>query len=786
MTPARVIVVNDDRAQLRTVSLHLASAGHEVLPYTDTSAVIRAISRGADVDAFVIDLHMPGIDGWKMCRLLRSPRFPDFNRVPIIMVSATFSGDDDDIAAVTASLGADALLGAPFTRDDLLRTLDEVRGTVSPALSHVLIVDDDAGAGGSLADIFSANGMTTQQADSIAAASKAWSESPPDIAVMNFHLPDGTSEQLVREYCRPNDRTVVIMMTGEDDPPLPLRLLGMGVDSFARKPVYPGIITELAARAQRERALLRVEALLETRTDELRRERERYEALFRAIPDPVLTLSSDDVVTGCNDEASRFWGTSCRNLVGRPFTEIVPSASAGAINEALEGVRLRGRGQFDIILDLPGGEVRAEIVARTDDAAVGGGVILLFRDITERIEAEDERLRLNEQSYHSQRLESLGVLAGGVAHDFNNLLTGVLGNAGLALEHVEPDTPIHAHLTRIETAALRAADLTSQILTFSGRNEPDLQPQCLSHLVSEMAVLLKPATSARAVLDLRPDPSLPSIQGDRNLLGQVVMNLIMNASDALGDEGGRIEVRLDERTLNRREARSFYLGEVADEGRWVFLTVRDDGCGMDEHVRRQMFDPFFTTKGESHGLGLAATLGIIRTHGGIIAVDSTPGRGTTIRVGFPSSGVSSRSTASTRVGKRLPTRGGRVLIVDDDPAISELAAASLSRDGFAPLTAATGAEAIREVGSVDGIELVVLDLTMPDMTGLEVLKEIRTMSSTLPVLLSSGYSPDAVPSQTLAEPSTDFLAKPYTLAELREAVTDLLDEASESRIRAGV
>ena len=276
-----------------------------------------------------------------------------------------------------------------------------------------------------------------------------------------------------------------------------------------------------------------------------------------------------------------------------------------------------------------------------------------------------------------QKLESLGVLAGGIAHDFNNLLVGMLGHAGLALLETPPESPLRDRIQQIETCAVRAADLTNQMLAYSGKGRFLVQPTNLTDVVREMANLLRTAISKSARLDLRLAARLASISGDATQLRQVVMNPITNASDAIGERSGVITIETGMMQATRADLASAYAAAV-DPGEYVYLEVRDTGCGMDTETQQRIFDPFFTTKFSGRGLGLAAVVGIVRGHTGAVTIQSAPRKGTTFRVLFPACAAEavplSRPSSPARA-----RRQARVLIVDDEPAVRAIARETLTR-----------------------------------------------------------------------------------------------------------
>src|SRR5262249_16490473 len=252
---------------------------------------------------------------------------------------------------------------------------------------------------------------------------------------------------------------------------------------------------------------------------------------------------------------------------------------------------------------------------------------------------EEERRKVQVKLLHAQKLESLGVLSGGIAHDFNNLLVGILGNAGLALHELPENAPVRHTIAEIETAALRAAELTRQLLAYAGRGQSVVQRVSMAELVRDMANLLASAVGKTARLDYQLAEQVPRVEGDATQLRQVVMNLTSNAGEAIGGGSGTITLTTGEMQADRAYLAESQLGAGLSAGPYVFLEVKDDGHGMHPATLAKIFDPFFTTKFTGRGLGLAAVLGIVRAHKGAIRVSSAPGRGTTIRVLLPCAGV---------------------------------------------------------------------------------------------------------------------------------------------------
>ncbi|MBP7866589.1 MAG: PAS domain S-box protein [Acidobacteria bacterium] len=394
------------------------------------------------------------------------------------------------------------------------------------------------------------------------------------------------------------------------------------------------------------------------------------------------------------------------------------------------------------------------------------------RDTSERKKAEDEQRKLEDQVRHAQKMESLGVLAGGIAHDFNNLLTGILGNAELALLELGGEEPARDYLVQIEKITRHASELTRQMLAYSGKGHFVVHSLNLTTLVQDMANLLAVSIPKKCNLHYGFAGDIPPIEADAAQLRQVVMNLILNAADAIGDQVGVIVVSTGRMFCDRSwlEACQFYA--AAEPGEYAFLEVSDTGCGMDEETLQRIFDPFFTTKFTGRGLGLAAVLGIMRGHKGAIRIRTVHGEGTRFTVLFPA-GRPARPEGAAEAepaALRAP-RSGRVLLVDDEDSIREFAARMLAAQGFEVVCASNGLEALKTFREgPDRFSLVLLDLTMPLMGGEETLREIRQTRTDVPVILFSGYSVQEA-SERLSQLGADgFLQKPFILRELLAAI----------------
>jgi PAS domain S-box-containing protein len=503
----------------------------------------------------------------------------------------------------------------------------------------------------------------------------------------------------------------------------------------------------------------------------------RWRAAFLANPVPSLIFS---VETRRILSLNAAW----EDLTGFTLSEVETGVEAAyAQDEGLRGaVEALARGEGAI----RGREIR---VGRRDGSAreclvsveiiIFGGEpcgLAMFTDVTDLKREQEERRRLEISIQQAQKLESLGVLAGGVAHDFNNLLMTILGNASLARLDLPEGSTARRSVDDIEVAAQRAADLTRQMLDYAGKGAVAIHPINLSRLVQEIAQLLEVSIGRDCIVRYRFAPDLPAFEGDATQVRQVAMNLLTNAADAM-DGAGVITLETGVRQATVEYLAANVAGESLPPGEYVYLEVVDTGAGMDDSTRSRIFDPFFTTKFTGRGLGLAAVLGIVRGHRGAIMVDSEPGRGSTFTVLFP---IAPQRHTATMVHEREPApwRGeGRLLVVDDDPVVAEVTARLLARMGFDPVLAASGQEAC-ELFRQDpsGIRAVILDLTMPGMGGDATFAALRQIDPHVRVLLSSGYTESEAVGRVHAEELAGFIQKPFGSEELINALRTVLGE----------
>ncbi len=529
-----------------------------------------------------------------------------------------------------------------------------------------------------------------------------------------------------------------------------------------------------------------VAVLIEDTTDELQKGAElrasgaRFRQLTALAPVGVFLTDPRGCCEYVNDKWLAMTALSFSEVVGDTWLKTVHPDDRDRV-EANWKFLLHARGGSGIeyrILQPEGAVVWVYGLAAPLRDAEGQltGCIGILLDITARKQAEQRRVELDSRLQQTQKLESLGVLAGGIAHDFNNILMAILGNVDLALLDLPEGHPARLYLGDVEKATRRAAELCRQMLAYSGKGRFIVERVNLNDVIDEMARMLEISISKKANLRYGLAANLPPIEVDVSQLQQIIMNLVINASEAIGDRSGTISITTGALECDRQYLGNTWLKQDLPEGLYVYLEVSDSGCGMKPEVLERMFDPFFTTKFTGRGLGLAAVLGIVRGHKGSLKVYSETGRGTTFKVLFPPApGEAVLPPAASPVQK--PWQGhGTLLLVDDEETVRVLGKQMIERLGFRCLTADDGEEALacfRLHG--DEITVVLLDLTMPHMDGEETFRELRRLKPDVRVVLSSGYNQQDVTQRFAGKGLAGFIQKPYRLALL----TDVLRTALE-------
>jgi len=485
----------------------------------------------------------------------------------------------------------------------------------------------------------------------------------------------------------------------------------------------------------------------------------RLKAILDTAPVGILTADADFCVQGLNRCAQELFGLSPEEAAGQRLSALlsIPRLSPGS--HSCSGLR-RDQSSFP-----------AQV--RISQLRLESGLlhICIVVDQSESQRAEAERRRLEAQLYQAQKMESLGILAGGVAHDFNNMLMTIIGNAETALLEAA-EGPIRDMVVNIKATALRAAAVTQQMLSFSGKANQTPQPLSLNDLINSSLHLLKVTVPAHISWNLDLAERLPQVEADPGLMQQILVNLVMNAAEAIGAENGTITLSTGVKGLDRGFLSTTLLPEV-ETGSYVWLACHDSGSGLDPATLERIFDPFFTTKSEGRGLGLSSVLGIVKGHRGTLRVESAAAKGSTFWIYLPASQLPPLK-APSRPGQSKKT--GRILVVDDQDGVREATSALVRRLGYDVVSASDGEQAVQICrNSHPPLLAVLMDVSMPVMGGKQAAAKIHEDNPELPIVLMSGYAAD----NSLAE-SGPFLHKPFTLETLADKLREVTEPTSRS------
>ncbi|MBI4862139.1 MAG: MEDS domain-containing protein [Candidatus Riflebacteria bacterium] len=510
--------------------------------------------------------------------------------------------------------------------------------------------------------------------------------------------------------------------------------------------------------------------------ENLRESEERFRAITAGALDGIIMMDDAGNAVHWNAAAERILGWSEEEALGKNVHELLaPKRHLEAHREAF--VRFRSSGEGPVIgktlewtaLRKDAAEIPVELSVSALKVRGQWHAVGIIRDITERRRVEDERRATADQRQQAQRLESLGVLAGGIAHDFNNLLYAILGNAELGRLDLPRESPVQEYLKVIETAVRRGSALCRQLLAYAGKSLARVKPLDLSQTIEAARATLDAAVSGGVSLTFNLGRDLPTVEADPDQVQQVAMSFVTNAHEAIGDRGGFIVVSTGSLECDRTYLARCHTGADAPcPGRYAYLEVTDTGCGMDAETRARIFEPFFTTKFTGRGLGLAAVLGIVGSHGGAIRVTSEVGVGTTVRVLFPERQAPVEHPATRVPEKPSPQLSGTILVVDDEPTVLSVTCRLLMTFGLQVLAAPGGEEALdlfrRRSTGISGI---LLDMAMPGMDGVQTLRELIRIRPDVPVIICSGYAEEKVIGSFQGLPAAGFLRKPFSIKELR-------------------
>lgn len=626
----------------------------------------------------------------------------------------------------------------------------------------VLYVEDEPGIIELVSEALAPDGWELRAAATGARGLEVLSTESIQLLLLDYALPDMLGTQFL-------DRAVAcgrrippfIVTTGVGSEPIAVEMMKRGAADYLVKDSHflaqlPTVVRRVAHETELAQRLEKTELQL------------RF--LAQHLPDILTILDRDGRPQYCSPAAEAVTGYTLQELERASERLVHPDDRALAQtwwSEVTSRPDATARATFRL-LRRDGAVVWLEAVAQNHlESPALQGVIVNARDVTARKEAEQERLEMQRQLLHAQKLESLGVLAGGIAHDFNNLLAVIVGNLDLAVGCIKDDAEAKESVVAAVKAAQRAGHLTRQMLAYSGRGTFALEMVDISALMKENVQIFGVSVSRNVELITQIAPNMESVLASPGQIQQVVMNLLTNASEAIGDGHGQITLSAGQNYLSSAELGRSLVGQGAVSGEYVYLSVSDTGCGMSQAVLERLFDPFFTTKRTGRGLGMAAVLGIVRGHGGALFVESSVGRGTTVRVCFPVHRRKADAAISNAVGCSSHEFRKRVLVVDDESCVRAMAVRSLQRLGCSTVEAADGREALDVIEKDPSIDAILMDLTMPNLGGAEATSLLQQRGYRRPIILCSGYGEAELDKGGPAGVATAFLQKPFRLVELQ-------------------
>ncbi len=606
---------------------------------------------------------------------------------------------------------------------------------------RVLLVEDNPGDARLFTELLrdaGASHLTMVHADRLAAALDHLNNDSFDVMLLDLSLPDADGlDTLVRAHAHA-PKIPIVVLTGHDDEALAVRAVRAGAQDYLVKGRVDGelLVRSIRYASERGRSL-----------EALERREEHYRSLIENSLDLISILNLDGTIRYASPSHERLLGYPACDLVGRNVLSFVHQEDSARVQSALVNGN-HGRAVECRVYHRDGSLRVLESFSRDLSHVAGvNGMVVNSRDIT-------ERKRLEEQLHHSQRLEAVGRLAGGVAHDFNNLLMVINGYSHMLLDAMHPSDPARLDLEQVVKASERAADLTRQLLAFSRRQGVRASLVDLNALVREMDRMLRRVLGEEIELGVNLEPQLKSVCADPGQIEQVILNMVVNARDAMPG-GGKL-------TLETRNA-----GTPARD--CVTLTVRDTGIGMDAPVLSRIFEPFFTTKEHGTGLGLATSYGIIKENGGDLRVESAPGKGTTFRIELP---VAPQAADQLEAGTKAKAANGTetILLVEDQDGVRRVVETMLKRHGYHVLSSASSKDALAAADQHSGvIHLLITDMVMPGMSGRKMAECLVERRPNMKVLYVSGYGDAAISAS-----DSHFLQKPFSTDELATKVREML------------
>lgn len=646
------------------------------------------------------------------------------------------------------------------------------------AQTSILIVDDERRFCDSLESLIASQGYRTKTAISVNEAIRWIEQLPFDIALLDVCMPDMNGFQLMDRIKKKSPDTTVIMLTGNASIEAAVEALKCGAYDYLKKPFDHCKLLKTIQNAIEPKQLKKNNDII---NNKLIVSQNRYRYLVQNSPDLIYTLDSDGKFTFVSDSVKNIIGISPEKLNGQHFTSIILDDDIEKAQWAFNERRTGGRATSGVQIRLKTSHkikngfnryIISELKATGMYQKNNGydhksflGTHGVVRDIS-------ERKRLEQDLLHARRMESIGTLAGGIAHDFNNLLMGIQGNASLALSEIKPRHPAAERLQNIEQLVKSGSSLTKQLLGLGRGGKYEVQSVDINEIIDQTTELFN-RTKKEIRIYKRLSSEAGTVEADKGQIEQVLFNLYINAWQAMPN-GGDMHIGTCDVTFDKFSAKPYCI----KPGSYIKISVKDTGIGMDSETQLKIFDPFFTTKmsGSSAGLGLASAYGIIQNHKGCIKVESETGKGSTFYIYLP---VSDHTTTAAPLPTNTLEKGsGTILVVDDERMIVDLSRDMLEKLGYRVFTAIGGQEGVElyQRRSAD-INLVILDMIMPGMSGKEVFTKLKEINSDLKVLFSSGYSEDFQCNDIMKETNTGFIQKPFSILALSQKIKQIIEKA---------
>lgn len=565
---------------------------------------------------------------------------------------------------------------------------------------------------------------------------------------------DGTESKILFQ-------TVHRHKTGYD---IPVEIFLQNICVTDERPSFVAIVRDITERKKTE--------------DDLLESEERFRVLADHAPVGIFKTDADGACTYVNNLWCKITGLKYNEALGNGWLSALHPEDLSEVAQHWQNLTENDT-EFSLEYRFLSprktiNSVSGQAISLYNSSHIRIGFIGTIVDISERIRSEEQRLLMDRKLLDTQKLESLGLLAGGIAHDFNNLLTGIMGSASLASLELPTGSPVQDHLTRVNNGSVRAADLCKQLLAYSGKGRFIVKNLSLNQIIEETLHLLQISISKKAVLVSDLYEGIPAIEADPTQIRQILMNLVINASEAIGDASGVINLTTGLTRVDREYLGSTITADELPVGTYASLEVSDTGTGMSADVLAKIFDPFFTTKFTGRGLGLAAAIGIVRGHKGTIKVYSELGRGTTFKLLFPI--VPGKAELPLQTPERFLAQGkGCVLIVDDEESIRSMVAQMVQKLGYTLELASDGRKAVEMFKETPNKYVIVLmDLTMPHMNGETAFAEMRKINPNIPVVLMSGFNQERASSHFQGKGLAGFMEKPFSYSTLAEVLSNVL------------